>query len=357
MKLTSLILAIVVIGVMAEEIRIPLTPIDMPTADPEPAATEDKEPEPAAEPVVYAFQGTPYPWGYPSLGYPHPYADLNRDGIPDYLQYPRAYTPHTSHFIPTIADWDGDGDIDIDDWRIQASAFRHPATWAHASTPVYDWDRNGVIDSTDVVIQQNLQTAYTPYANYPVHALGSAPVTVVRDFDHDGDIDEHDFQTALRASAVAVTPRAYTAAPVVAAPAPTLYNNYGDVVVEKPYVSIVDTAGNRTWNETDTFTSRAQPTWTHPPTTAYRAPQAYYPSARPAVAAPVSYAAPVATAAPSGKTYATKEEAIAAGNKQLEELKAKTSATNTEAPAAAAPAAPADADAARRGLISSWRGF
>lgn len=265
MKLTSLILTVLLVGVLTEEIRIPLTPIDMPTTDPEPAVPEDKKPEAAVEPLVYAFQGTPYPWGYPGLSYPHPYADLNRDGIPDYLQAPRAYTPHTTNYIPTIADWDQDGDIDINDWRIQASAFRHPATFA-PSAPVFDWDRNGVIDHTDFAIQQNLHNAYSPYANYPVHALGAAPVTVVRDFDHDGDIDEHDFQTALRSSAVAVTPRAYAtpvAAPVTSAP---LYNNYGDVVVDRPYVSIIDNAGNRTWNETDTFTSRAQPTWTHPPT-------------------------------------------------------------------------------------------
>jgi len=133
-----------------------------------------------------------------------------------------------------------------------------------------------------VRIQTGLQSAYNPYSGYPIHALNSAPVTVVRDFDRDGDIDEHDFQTAIRASTLAATPRAY--API-AAPVSTLYNNYGDVIVDRPYVSITDNAGNRTWNETDSFSSRSQPSWTHPPTTtvgsAYRAPQAYYPQARP----------------------------------------------------------------------------
>lgn len=239
----------------------------------------------------------------------------------------------TGNLYPrAAADWNGDGKIDATDYAIQNTAWRAPTTTWNQAAPIRDWNNDGRIDGTDARIQGSLSRAYnapgTQWASAPVRdwngdgvinsddwkiqegaadinratwAFGNAPVY---DWDGDGYVDIVDYQIQ---NALATQWRAAPTTQWVQ-PSTDLYDNYGNLIVQDPYVQVHDADGDRQWDEENTY---AAPQTTYQPATYqphYSQPIYSQPTyAQPTYAQP-TYAQPAYT----GKTYATYEEALAA---------------------------------------------
>lgn len=122
------------------------------------------------------------------------------------------------------------------------------------------------------------------------------------------------------------------------------WNNYGDAVVENPYVAIDDGRGAREWDETETSILPTRPDWNSQPAASNtqwapsapaqaRPAQTYQAPAQQAPARPATTTqAPAQTATPSAgqKTYDNKEEAYAAYEKQKAELEKKNQQHNAD---------------------------